>query len=62
VRCVGWNAYHDDIVIQSILQSIGITFMHGMAIMKQNTQLIPLRLMRNKMFDEIFRLLCILTC
>jgi hypothetical protein len=52
---MGCNAYHDDVVIQSVLLSIGIACVRGMAIMKQNVRLIPLRLMRNKMLDEIMK-------
>jgi hypothetical protein len=57
LRCVGWNAYHDGVVIQSVLQSIGIALVRGMAIRKRNIRFIPLRLMRNKMFDEIMKYL-----
>jgi hypothetical protein len=52
---LGWNAYHDDVVIQSVLQSIGLASLRGMAIRKQNVGFIPLRLMRNKMFEEIVK-------
>jgi hypothetical protein len=52
---VGWNAYHDDVVIQSVLQSIGIAYVLAMAIKKQNILLVPLQVMRNKMFDEIMK-------
>jgi hypothetical protein len=52
---VGWNAYHDDVVIQSVLQSVGIVYVRGMTIKKQNIWPIPLRLMENKMFDKIIK-------
>jgi hypothetical protein len=55
VSCVGWNAYRDDVVIQSVLQSIGIALVRGMAIKKPNNRLVPLQLIRNKMFDEIMK-------